>query len=137
MLDPDIDRVPIGTPITSHQAALACLREIDSPIVGDVNADPNPGYTIQRLTTKDKDGHVAYDMLSSGERNLVDIAWSLWSEPTIDHHAEITALGGLDRTLRRKVLMVLWYRYMGHDLPIKDLDLAAFRKAFEGGRDSG
>jgi hypothetical protein len=81
---------------------------VDSPLVGDVNLDTHPGYTIGRI----REG--TYDLLSSGEKRLVDIAASILAGT--DHGVGI--IGGLDRDRRRKVLLTLAYFYLGRDVPI-------------------
>lgn len=110
----------IGVPVTVEQACRAILSMIDSPVMGDASLDASPGTTLQRLQKPhvEADGATAYDMLSRGERLLVDITTAIWRGPA-EEGARISALGGLDRTLRRKVLMVLWYFYLGHDIPIE------------------
>lgn len=100
----------IGIPITTEQATRAVLRLIKSPIIGDINKDPNSGYTLIRL---EKIKH----MLSSGEKHLVDIAHSFWN-PRSPDGAQLSALGGLDKDNRRKVLIILLYFHLGSDYPI-------------------
>jgi hypothetical protein len=106
----------IGIPITSEQATRAVLRLIKSPIIGDINKDAGPGYTLSRIKAKKHGGYAIYDSLSGGEKHLVDIALSLWSPHSPDG-AELSALGGLDKDNRRKVLMVLFYYHLGSDWP--------------------
>lgn len=124
------DRVQIGTPITVEQAARAVLRMIDSPIMGDVSADSSPGHTFHRLHKQDDDaGATPYDLLSSGEQKLVDIAFALWRAPYAEG-ACINVLGGLDRDARRKVLVVLTYFYLGRDLSLLEADQIEWRALF-------
>jgi hypothetical protein len=116
--------VHIGTPITTEQATRAVLRLLNTPMVGDVDLDSSPGYTIQRIQEK------SYHLLSTGEQRLVDIAWAIWSAG--QHGANLGVLGGIDHTNRRKVLMVLWYLYLGRDVPIVEYDTDQFVEAFGG-----
>lgn len=120
-----MNKEPIGTPITQRQATLAVLRMLQTPLVGDIEQDPNPGYTIKRI--KGEKG--CYEYLSTGEKRLVDIAVALWTEPS-NEGACINVIGGLDRTLRRKVLVVLFYLYLGRDLNI-EVDTVTFNDMFE------
>lgn len=92
--DPWTGRVSYGEPITSGQAAKAILREIHSPILGDIEQDSGPGHTLQRIYREGPEGRL-YDMLSGGERHLADIALALWSPHNPDG-ARLSAIGGLD-----------------------------------------
>lgn len=100
--------VDVGTPITQLQATQAVLRMVDSAVM----PTGSPGVIFTKIY--DEGG---YDRLSSGEQRLVDIAFALWRGGD-QEGARIGVLGGLDRTLRRKVLLVLVYYYLGRDLPI-------------------
>jgi hypothetical protein len=94
--------------VSDAQATRAVLRLINSPVLGNVDADGSPGYTLARI---ERDG--LEKMLSSGEQRLVRFARSLWGGPTTPDSANVGELGGLDRTTRRKVLVVLWFYYLG------------------------
>lgn len=113
--------VPLGTPITTEQATLAVLRLIKSEILGDVNLDW-PGRTLSRIYG-DKG---CYHMLSGGEKNLADIAFGIWNPK---EGARIGAIGGLDTSNRRKVIVILAYLHLGNDLDF-DLDPVQFRSMF-------
>lgn len=101
-------KVPTGTPITTEQATRAVLRLLRSPLVGNVDVDTSPGYTLSRLMDEP-----IHSMLSSGERRIVAIAKSIWNGPP--GGADIWELGGIDKHSRRTVLIVLWYLHMGDD----------------------
>lgn len=116
----------VGTPITATQAARAILREIRSPIVSDLEQDSVP-RALQRLSP---DGTI-FPMLSRGEQRLIRIANSLWN-PTGPHGADLADIGGLDRTLRRKVVIVLAYLHLGRDL-VLDVDEPEFDFTFGSG----
>lgn len=120
--------VRYGTPITSAQAARALLREIRSPILGDVEKDSNPGHTLSRIYSDREEGRL-YDMLSGGERHLADIALAIWSPHNPDG-ARISAIGGLDPTLRRKVVIVLAYLHLGREVYPEELDPEKFSWIF-------
>lgn len=117
--------VPIGTPITTAQAVRGILRLVRSPVLGDVDLDSGPGHTFRRLY----DGDRLYDALSSGEQRLVDIAFSVWRGGDKEG-ASVAAIGGLDPDNRRKVLIGLFYLYLGKDLPWNGIDGANFVELF-------
>lgn len=119
-------RVPLGTPITTEQATRAVLRLLKTPIVGNVDADASPGTTLQRIKTE-RSG-LTYDLLSKGERRLVDIAYAIWRGDDTEG-ASIGAIGGLDRHNRRAVIIILAYLYLGRDLAL-ELDEVAFARSF-------
>lgn len=120
-------RVRIGAPITTEQAARGVLRMIDSPMVGNIELDRDAGSTINRLHKVDADtGRTPYTCLSKGERTLVDIAESIWRP---GQGALLSAIGSLDRTNRRKVLIALFYLHLGQDLDIY-LDADTFSEFF-------
>lgn len=116
------DRVDIGTPITTAQAARGILRLIQSPIVGNVDLDRDPGSTIARLEKFDADiGTMPFACLSTGEQRLYEIAKQVWQ----GQDEGVGLIGGLDRDNRRKVLIALFYLHLGRDLDI-ELDHDAF-----------
>lgn len=123
--------VPVGTPITTGDAVRAILREVKSPVLGNVELDSGPGHTFDRIYGH---GRELYDMLSGGERKLVDVAWSLWRP---GEGARISDLGGLDRDRRRRVLIVLFYLYLGSDLPWNGIDEVDFQRLFGDRRTAG
>lgn len=110
------DRVHIGTPITTEQAARGILRLIRSPIVGDVDLDRDPGSTIARLEKFDSDiGTMPFACLSAGERRLYEIAKQVWQRSD----EGVGLIGGLDLDNRRKVLVALFYLHLGRDLDVE------------------
>lgn len=113
MADISNERIHVGTPITSEQAARAVLKLIKSPMLGHIEADYNPGSTIARIMKGSNGGRI-YDLLSSGERKLVDIARSIWN-PQLPDGAPLSHLGGLDKDNRRKVIIILTYLHLGRD----------------------
>lgn len=115
------DRVTMGEPVTTEQAVRAVLRMIHSPIIGDVDLDTSVGALLRRVIDK-------APFLSSGEQKLVAIAESIWRGP-VAAGAHISALGGLDRTIRRKVIIVLAYFYLGRDVAL-EVDTSEFAGMF-------
>lgn len=125
--------ITIGTPVTTEQATRAVLRLIKSELIGNIEIDTSPGYTLHRIKAQDKDSLCIYDNLSKGEKRLVEIAYSIWS-PAADYskvndYADISTLGGLDRTNRRKVIMILAYYYLG-EVDFSDMDELSFQRTF-------
>lgn len=112
--------IEYGTPISVDQAIYALLKMIKSPIVGDIDKDQMPSSSLHRIRDK------CYDFLSGGEKKLVDIAQSIWMGPR-PGGAHINALGGLDRINRRKVLLIMFYFYLGRDTPLDNLPANVFR----------
>lgn len=104
-----------GYPITSAQFCWMVLKEIDSPIVGDLETYSEVAYAIQ-YCNKDE----VYPLLSGGEKHLVDIATSIWTGR--NQGDGITALSGLDKDKRRKVWIGLGYLLLGRDI-LNDPDL--------------
>lgn len=104
-----------GHPITTEQFAWAILKEVKTPVVGDLTTYSNPGYAIQ-YCVKDE----VWNCLSSGEKRLVDIAWTVYSNTP--HGEGLSGITGLDSTLRRKVWIGLGYLVLGRDI-FKDEDL--------------
>jgi len=125
----DEDHRRLGTPITTEQAVRAILRRVQSPVLGDIELDSGPGHTFRRIFDE-RDGLSIHDMLSDGERRLVDIAYSVW-QGSDDEGARIAAIGGLDRDNRRLVLSALAYLYLGRDLSVAEVDPVRFRSLFE------
>lgn len=123
----DRGTVHLGTPITTEQATRAVLRLLQTPIIGDIEADSGPGHTLARLH---KDGAV-YANLSRGEQALVDVAEALWSGGD-DRGARINVLGRFDSSLRRQIVIILAYRYLGRDLSMIEATEAEFHAAFCG-----
>ena len=126
MSDPLTDRgiVDLGTPITAEQAARGVLRMIDSTLVGHVDRFSQPRVAVAWIDTH------CYGSLSSGERYLVDVARAICC-PGDDRGARLSALGGLDLTNRRKVLMALAYLHLGHDsIPALEASVIEFSATF-------
>lgn len=107
------DPVRMGTPITTAEAVRAILRELKSPVIGDIDLD-SLGRSLERLG---REGTI-YHVLSSGEQRLVDAATALWQAPMNDDPI-LLALGGLDPDRRRRLLVILFYRYLGRDLDVE------------------
>jgi hypothetical protein len=101
----------LGDPITTGQATWAILKEIKTPIVGDLTLYSSVGYALQHCVKEE-----VYACLSGGEKRLVNIAMGVHGGNEDYPGSGVAALGGLDRTLRRKVLLILFYLYLGHDL---------------------
>lgn len=119
-MPPDPD-TRVGVPISSEQAALAVLRRIKSPVLGDVNVG-SIGHNLARAASDE-----IFSLLSGGEQKLVRIAQAVYNGSEV---APISYLGGLDRATRRYVLSVLVYFYLASDLSIIELDEDGFAIAF-------
>lgn len=102
-----------GEPITTEQCTWAILKEIKSPVVGDLTTYSAPSYAFDYIFKNDNQ---VFNMLSGGERRLVNIAFGIHSMREDASNSGIAALGGLDRTLRRKVWLYIGYLYLGRDV---------------------
>lgn len=109
----------LGAPVSTEQAVVAILRCINTRLA-DSWRDGEPVYkAINRLEG-------VQHLLSSGERAILDIARTIWSADT-RNGASIESLGGLDRTNRRKIIIVLVAYYLGRDLPLQPVGDPAVR----------
>src|ERR1700753_1748351 len=100
-----------GEPISTEQFCWFVLKEIKSPVVGDLSVHSSPGYALA-YCKKDEVWHC----LSSGEKRLVDIAHAFWSNTNPQGSEGLIALSGLARALRRKVWVAIGYLILGRDL---------------------
>jgi hypothetical protein len=96
----EADKVYAGQTITTEMATRAILGLIHSPVTG----------TMAKRTTRSlvKDlgpQGTIYPLLSKGEKNLVKLALEIWDGAS--------PLGGIDKDSRRKVLIIMWYFYLG------------------------
>jgi hypothetical protein len=107
--------LPLGEPITTDQFAWAVLSEIHSPVVGNLATYSTPGYAIQYCKRRE-----VWSCLSGGEKHLVDIAHSFYSNA--NHGDGLIALTGLDKMLRRKVWIAIGYLILGRDILNTDLE---------------
>lgn len=109
-VDKDFDKWihDLGAPVTSEQATAAVLSMIHTDLAPTIPSE-HPAATLERL---DK----VHGSLSRGEQYLVAIARTIWN-PLGSNGAPISMLGGLDRTNRRRVLMILVTYYLGADMP--------------------
>lgn len=98
----------IGAPITTAQACWAILKELKTPIVGDLEKYSSVGYALQGLHREE-----VWNCLSSGEKRLVNIAQGLYGGDENLEGSGVAALGGLDRDLRRRVWIILGYLILG------------------------
>jgi hypothetical protein len=116
-----------GDPVTTEQATWAILKEIKSPIVGDLEAYSTVAQALQYCMRKEN-----LDCLSGGEQRLVKIAEGVFSQDENFAGSGVAALGGLDRDLRRKVWIILGYLYLGRDILNFDnerlVDMGKFRE---------
>jgi len=101
----------VGTPITTAQACWAILKELNTPIVGDLEKYSSVGYALQGLHREE-----VWNCLSSGEKRLVSIAQGLYSNDENLEGSGVAALSGLDGTLRRKVWIIIGYLILGRDV---------------------
>lgn len=105
----ETDKVYAGTAISTAQATRAILNLIKSPVTGTMSK-----RTIYKLVEDMGPSGTIYPLLSKGEQNLVKLALEIWGGSS--------PLGGIDLDNRRKVLLVMWYFYMGQVGDLKHFD---------------
>lgn len=100
----------IGDPITTEQCTWAILKEIHSPIVGDLEHYSSVGYALEYCNRP-----AVFNCLSGGEKRLVKIAQGVFSMNENLLGAGIASIGGLDRDTRRRVWLYIGYLYLGRE----------------------
>jgi hypothetical protein len=119
------DNVYAGEPISTEQATRAILNLIKSPMTGDMTKS-----TVRQLVGYLGPDGTVFPLLSSGEKNLVRLAVEIW--------AGESPLGGIDKANRRKVLLIMWYFYLGeadwlHAADLTSLTELDFHRTFPTG----
>lgn len=100
-----------GEPITTEQCCWAILKEIKSPVVGDLTKYSRIGYAFEYIY---KDDSKVYHMLSGGEKRLVRIAQGIHGNN--EDMGGVACLSGLDKDTRRRVWLYIGYLLMGRDV---------------------